>query len=69
VDVKINTHRLFPIGTTDKLETFVIRFKEQISLFNININNSKLAQNVLDNGHDFVPMENKMKVLHITKNI
>jgi hypothetical protein len=51
------------------MEKIVTWFKEQISLFKININNSKFAENVLDNGHAFISMENKMEVLHITKNI
>ena len=49
-----------------KLEKFVTRFKEHISSFKFNCNNSKLGHNVLDNGHAIGPVDDIMEVLHIT---
>jgi hypothetical protein len=53
------------VGQTGR--SFRVRFKEHFRDYKYGNNKSKFAQNVLENGHSFGPIDDIMEVLYTTK--
>jgi hypothetical protein len=63
--MKCNSCQLKYIGQTGR--SFRIRYKEHIHAIRYNKTTSKYAQHILETGHTYGPLENKLNILQFEK--